>query len=151
MSRELPEPSDYAQNQLNLRPVTNEDFPTLCFIDAQCFPAELQSEPERFQTLLKEPGYHIFLAEEKAKPIGKAHIFLQEGHARLSDIAVLSAYQGLGFGKAIVSYCINFCLSKQRTRIDLDVEANNDNALKLYSHLGFKIKNAYDFWSIPSH
>ena len=151
MTRALKEPLGFTKAPLSLRPVTTEDFPTLCFIDAYCFPTELESKPERFHTLLSDPGYHIFLAEELAKPIGKAHIFLQEGHARLSDIAVLPTYQGLGFGKAIVSYCVNFCLSAGRAVIDLDVESNNENALKLYSHLGFKVNNAYDFWAISSH
>ena len=140
-----------SHTQLDYRTATLEDCATLCAIDTDCFPKEQHSPSERMHTFLNDPNYHIVLAEENGMPVAKAHILLDDNRGRLSDIAVLPHCQGRGLGKAIMSYCVNFCLSKQRTSIDLDVETNNVNALKLYKNAGFLIANAYDFWSISSH
>ena len=131
-----------------VRMATDNDIPALCAIDSACFPAAPPPEVERFYLLFKDTNYQLFIAQKGGQPIGKAHVHYQHDGTCLTDIAILPALQGQGFGSALLAHCINSCLSMNRSIISLDVETTNHQALNLYTRLGFVINNAYDFWNI---
>jgi len=136
-------------NSLVIRLATPADLPAICAIDGACFQQTLDDMSIRLHTLLHEPNYSVFIALKEGEPIGKAHIHLTSDGARLSDIAIIPPFQGQGLGTAVLTHCINYCLTAKQSNIVLDVETNNQLALRLYTRLGFVISNAYDFWSIP--
>lgn len=125
-----------------------DDIASLCAIDLACFPAKQKDMSARFLTLVNDSNYTLFLAFKDEVAIGKAHICWQEESTRFADIAITPRLQGRGFGNALLAYCINYALSISPLPITLDVETNNQNALRLYTRLGFEVSNAYDFWSI---
>ena len=149
MQRQQREPIITPNKSLLIRPATTTDLPALCAIDKACFPLPHPAMAIRFQQLLHDPNYTLFIAEKEGVVIGKVHLYWQQDSARLTDIAILPHVQGCGFGSVMLAYCINYCLTANRSTINLDVETTNKDALNLYLRLGFTINNAYDFWTIP--
>ena len=149
MQRLKNQPVAIDAQKLVIRLATTADIETLRTIDNACFPTEPPNMSDRLQYLLNDTNYKLFIIFKDGLPIGKAHVFEQQDNARLTDIGILPHLQGRGFGGYLLAHCINYCLSINQSNIILDVETNNQQALNLYTHLGFSIINAYDFWSIP--
>jgi ribosomal protein S18 acetylase RimI-like enzyme len=135
-------------SQLTFRAATPEDIPELCLLDKQCFPKKHGDLPMRFEHLLDDRTYEVYLAFHEKILIGKAHIRWQEHGATLSDIAISPQQQGKGYGSSLIAHCINHALSEGKPLLNLDVETHNKRALNLYTRLGFAVQNACDFWSI---
>jgi ribosomal protein S18 acetylase RimI-like enzyme len=136
------------QQVLSVRKAQEEDVATLCLLDLLCFPTQQNNLDKRLRSLIQDPQYTIFVAELNGVLIGKAHIHWQEDHARLTDIAITPQLQGLGFGTNLMSHCINYALKMGKSNLLLDVETSNQNALRLYTNLGFFSINSCDFWAI---
>lgn len=134
--------------ELTFRKATHSDIPVLKGLDEACFPERHGNLVERFEYLLEEREYLILLALQNNHPIGKAHIRWQPSGATLSDIAILPAQQGRGYGTGLITHCINLALVEGKPNINLDVETHNLKALNLYTQLGFLIQNACDYWTI---
>ncbi len=123
------------------------DVSTLCRLDETCFPGST-AMASRFETLLQDNHYHLFVALQDKVIIGKVHLRWQKGESFLSDLAVFPAYQGRGWGQALLNYCINYSISLGNSKLTLDVETSNAKALNLYLREGFTIVKATDFWNI---
>lgn len=138
---------DYKQT-LIFRDAISDDIPLLCEFDEACFPTKQLDATERFQHLIDGREYQIIIAYINNTPIGKAHLRWQSNGATLSDITIAPDQQGNGLGSSLITHCINLALSEGKPHLNLDVETHNERALKLYTRLGFVIKNACDYWSI---
>lgn len=149
MQRHSYEPILLTKQALIIRKATSKDIPALCSIDELCF-ANIQQDNmiERFTHLFEDGNYTILLALHDNQKVGKAHIRWQEEGALLSDIAIIPRYQGQGWGGELLANCINHALTLGKTKLDLDVETSNKNALSLYTRYGFKTVNAIDYWKI---
>lgn len=150
MQRNSFEPIFITRQALTIRKATVADIPALCAIDELCFAEVEENMPARFTSLLDDSNYSILLAFHHEKAVGKAHIRWQTDDAILSDIAITPRYQRQGWGSELLAYCINHALSLGKTKLALDVETSNQNALKLYTRHGFKTTNANDFWAIET-
>jgi len=133
---------------LQIRPACLDDMPTLCALDLACFPDQAADMEWRFRTLLNDPAYGLFVASYQGRLLGKAHIQWLEDSARFADIAIIPAMQNRGFGSALLSHCVNHALSLHKSNLLLEVATNNQNALNLYTKLGFTISNVCDYWVI---
>lgn len=151
--------SEYRMGRHQLQPVlspqlditfvnaSNQHIPDLKRIDKACFPTTSQIKP-RFSSLIEDRNYQLILACHQNNAIGKAHIRWNNKGAVFSDIGILPELQGRGYGNALLSHCINFALAEGKFELDLDVETRNNNALSLYTRLGFKLLNVCDYWTI---
>jgi ribosomal-protein-alanine N-acetyltransferase len=84
---------------------------------------------------IKHDYVHIYVYEENNKVLGFIQI---EEHFEITDIiniAVDKDYQGKGIGKELIQYIIDNTKSE---KIMLEVKANNDPAISLYTNMGFK-------------
>lgn len=134
---------------IHIRLANTEDIPTLCALDDACFPNKKIDPVAHFQGLFTTPNCEIFVIQYKSKIMGKAHVFREPHGVRLTDIAVFPHAQGSGYGTTLIKYCIKHASEKKRSKVILDVETHNKNALKLYTRLGFSITNAHEYWLAP--
>jgi len=132
-----------------IRGAITADIPTLCKIDEISFPKKKVDPETLFQGLLCTPNCNIFVLTQHNEVVGKAHLFTETDRVRITDIGVLPEARGQGFGSALIKKCINHALIRNKTRIVLDVETTNENALKLYNGLGFNVVNSHDYWITP--
>ena len=61
-------------------------------------------------------------------------------HVLTSGMAVLKEYRGIGIGKALMNYVINWAKTQNYEKISLSVFSTNAPALNLYQKFGFKIE-----------
>jgi RimJ/RimL family protein N-acetyltransferase len=84
----------------------------------------------------------IFVAESEGLLIGFVMIYGQDmrvySKTRNIAIAVIKKYWGLGVGSALMSQAIDWSKKNKVHRLELDVWANNDSAIRLYEKFGFK-------------
>ena len=83
-----------------------------------------------------------FVAVDVAgRVVGWADIFPAWAHAVAHcgtlGMGVLPVYRGQGIGKRLLQACITKAWSKGLTRIELEVRADNELAIRLYQSLGF--------------
>ncbi|WED42747.1 GNAT family N-acetyltransferase [Legionella cardiaca] len=149
MQRNSYEPFLMPSQKLDIRKATIDDIPTLCSIDAACFPGQQENMTIRFNILFNDSNYTLLIAYYKKEVVGKAHIHWQGSRVIFSDIAVLPKFQKQGLGGELLTYCINHALSAGKNHLALDVETSNRNALSLYTRHGFKTVNISDYWMIP--
>lgn len=149
MERESLKPILGVAQNLFIRKANIKDISVLSHLDEICFKVPKEGIKERFNYLLTNSHYILFLAFLQNKAIGKAHLFHEKNEtATLSDIAILPKYQKQGFGAELLTHCINFALEQEYFKLNLDVETNNNQALNLYTRHDFKIKKITDYWSI---
>ncbi len=138
-------------NPASIRAATPADVPIMCVIDEACFTNKKPDPEALFHGLLETDNCNLFVLTDEGEVVGKAHAFTESDRVRLTDIAVLPKAQGQGFGKALIRHAVNHALVRNKTRIFLDVETKNENALKLYQSLGFNIINTHDYWITPEN
>ena len=133
----------------NIRLATLKDLNKICEIHQLCFPEPNSNLSNYFGSLMVEDNYRVFLIENNEKIVGKTHLRVQNDIVFLADLAVLPSAQGQGFGTKLIQYSIQKLTLEKYTALVLDVETQNQQALNLYSRLGFKISNKHDYWKTP--
>lgn len=90
----------------------------------------------------KNSGSLMLIAVQEGQPIGHAVIcpLFPAGNLEtawfLKDIYVQASARGQGVGKALVKACGAETRRRRGTRLDLTVDAGNDDARKLYERMG---------------
>lgn len=91
-----------------------------------------------------EEGYHFFLVENNAAPIGYISIGKKaDGDYFLSKFYMEIAEQGKGFGKTAFAQMVNEFPDMKTIR--LQVNRRNFKSINFYFKLGFIIEDAKDF------
>ncbi|NLN50916.1 MAG: GNAT family N-acetyltransferase [Acholeplasmataceae bacterium] len=83
--------------------------------------------------------YHLFVCQKDEK-IGFIILWESDFNGQIIDLVVKEKYRGLGYGKALLTYAVNFFEEIQVKQVSLEVNSTNQKALKLYLNNGFEIK-----------
>ena len=108
--------------------------------DEITYTAEDQAE---FLRVKAESGNEIeILAEVDGVPVGSAGIGCVGKHDKTKHraefgISVDQAYWGLGIGRALTEACIECAKAAGYAQLELEVVADNTNAIALYESVGF--------------
>lgn len=82
-----------------------------------------------------------FMAVEAGKVVGWADIFPSWAHAVAHcgslGMGVLVEHRGRGIGRRLLEACLAKAWAKGLTRIELEVRADNERAIRLYKAAGF--------------
>lgn len=91
------------------------------------------------QKIVLDKGGFIFLAQYDRNIVGTITLKkLDAFNFELLKLGVNSNYQGLGIGKKLVTYCIDFCKKQLAEKIILETNLKLESAIDLYKKLGFK-------------
>jgi ribosomal protein S18 acetylase RimI-like enzyme len=82
---------------------------------------------------------HVVLLEEQVIGWSMAHRTGEEfrQHCGTLFVGILPEYRGLGIGRELLRTTLETAWDKGMTRVDLQVYADNTNAIRLYRQLGF--------------
>ncbi|KAF2957232.1 hypothetical protein AS159_09380 [Thermotoga sp. Ku-13t] len=64
----------------------------------------------------------------------------EKGEFYLSNFAIYPQYRGKGFGKEMLEYCLDWAKKLGCSTMRLDVEKDNEIAMRLYSKMGFEVE-----------
>ena len=95
-------------------------------------------EHNRKETL--EQKEYIYLFFENNEMVGASMV----KNAEIDLLFVNIKHQGKGYGKKILEFTINRGLEQNATSVNLNALASNENALRLYKNIGFKVVQAQD-------
>lgn len=148
MRRSKKNQEQYEPSPIVFRQATELDIDTIITMDRACFSSPSLSLESRIHSILVDTDYYIGIAGFKGQTIGKIHLQFTDNKATIYDFAILPAFQGQGLGSIVLKQAINLCLIKGIELIELDVESENKNAVKLYEKSGFDVIIGYDFWQV---
>lgn len=148
MERHIHHPVLLPHTRTTFRLARVADAKEILNINKLCFPEQEDQLEYRLTGLLNDRHYDIMLLERDGQVLGKAHMRYHDKTVTFSDIGVIPEFQGQGLGTELLAHCVNYSLQEGCTLMNLDVETQNTNALKLYTRLGFEVTNAADYWQI---
>ncbi len=99
---------------------------------------------------MRDAQSRIYIATLDETPVGKLDVTLGTDEAYIAGVGVLPMYQGRGYGRRMIAQAVHDVLALRQTRIALEVETNNKNALSLYQSCGFKEVSSFDYYSLLS-
>ena len=108
---------------------------------------------------LENPENHYYIIYHENKIAGYSKITLNtfnkniksQNVTYMSRLYLLKEFYGLGLGKELFDFNIDFSKQNQQTGIWLAVWTENEKAIKFYTKMGFKIAGAYDFRISETH
>lgn len=79
---------------------------------------------------------HILFANDQ--PAGLAFMSLRPGVSRVAGMGIATAWRGQGAGRWLMEKLVEESASRGETHMQLEVIAQNERAIRLYEHFGFK-------------
>ncbi|MBP1772140.1 MAG: putative acetyltransferase [Holophagaceae bacterium] len=99
---------------------------------------------DRLREVIRENVAHDaaqVVALDEGRVVGWCDIFPRWApavrHCGILGMGVLPAYRGRGIGRQLLAACIAKAFSQGITRIELEVRADNQRAIRLYERMGF--------------
>ena len=86
-------------------------------------------------------GYECWIARSATNTgvlLGYFLMMLSPGESHLLNITVVSAYQGQGFGRQLLTYAATIARAHQALAMLLEVRPSNAKAFRVYRHIGFE-------------
>jgi len=135
---------------LNIRIAEMSDLPAILRLYAQPdfdngeIPT-LDKAEQLFDRIQSYPNYHIYVAVNGADIVGTFALLIMDnlGHQGVSSgvveyVAVDSAWQGKGVGKAMMHFAMECCRKAGCYKIAVSANLKRKHALRFYESLGFK-------------
>ena len=135
--------------ELQLRPGRPEDITDLAHMDELCFGVSVEAVKHWMDHDLADSNRRVFLATLGPVKIGKINVLLNEVETYISGFCVLPEYRRQGYGKIILTRTLEQLVAEDRHNISLEVATENEHALSLYEHCGFRTITAYDYYRLP--
>ena len=132
---------------LTLQPARRQDLEMLVHILAASFDDAEEEVRAGIARNLADPSEQYYLAYLDGTPIGSIRSSIVGNDAYLYGFGVLPAYRGRGLGREILSRMIETLSAANHSRIGLEVETDNRNALGLYLSCGFREVTTYGYYA----
>jgi len=124
---------------ISVRPATSEDLPAILEIERESHP-EPWSEIH-FQKEMDTPYSRVLVLtddETDSVVLGYLVYWLQAEGTSLLNVTVAPKWRGLGLSRILLNAMINETVREEIPRIILEVRASNEQAIRVYDHIGFK-------------
>ncbi|MBB2479403.1 GNAT family N-acetyltransferase [Bacillus sp. APMAM] len=135
------------EQQIVIRKSTDNDLETEIQLDVECFGFKEEEARNHSKRIRKENTQSYYIIEEDQQPVGKIRVQHLNGEAWIYGFAIFQKYQGKGIG----SKALKRIIREQHALgypIFLEVETENENALKLYQSCGFKTVDGQDYYQL---
>lgn len=125
------------------RPMTLHDIPAVHTLELALFPADAWPL-EMFLTEIAHPSRAYIVLETPASDTEPAQVIGYAGCMSLADtadvqtIAVAPAYEGRGYGRAMLDYLAKEARARGAEKIMLEVRSDNPRAQDLYRRNGYQ-------------
>jgi putative acetyltransferase len=142
-----------SQKRITIRPLRLSDvddiyeimhMPNVLWGTAVLPSKTLESWRQTIEGWVTNEHWHVFVAEVDTKVVGIISLEVCKGRERhIGDIvmAVHDAYQGQGIGKMLMLTITDLADNwLNLVRLELDVYADNERAIRLYQQFGFEIE-----------
>jgi ribosomal protein S18 acetylase RimI-like enzyme len=129
---------------VTLRRAVPEDEPVVRSLLREAFDGE---PPEQ---VLDRHGDATHVVERAGEPVGTIRLSIHGEVGAVYGFAVHPAVQGQGVGRDVLGRACRQLYESGCTRITLEVETENEQALGLYTSTGFVAEAGEDYWALPT-
>ncbi|WP_409289406.1 GNAT family N-acetyltransferase [Peribacillus sp. SCS-37] len=131
---------------VHMRPAADSDRDLEIELDVQCFGFKREEAVRHHSRTRDESSSQSYIIENEGNPVGKARISWPGGkQVWIYGFAILPDFQGRGIGREVLRQIISRESGAGRD-IFLEVEAENANALGLYTSCGFVSFSSQDYY-----
>jgi ribosomal protein S18 acetylase RimI-like enzyme len=130
-----------------IRNATAGDAEISIRLDVLCFSMSEKDAAMFYKQTAADQEQTSFIIEYHGIPAGKVRIQTEGQESWIYGFAILPEFQGRGIGKTVLSRIIGM-ERKQERDIFLEVAAENNNALKLYTSCGFIPLESQDYYEL---
>jgi len=103
---------------------------------------------EILSKIINHDNCHQYCSEYEGTRIGLGSAYFDQQKASIYGLGIIPEYQAKGFGIELLVLMIKDLARRGFETIEIEVESNNENALKLYKKCGFEITCAYEYHSL---
>jgi mycothiol synthase len=129
---------------ITLRTAQRDDVATLM----RLFTAGFGSAPSDLAERLVERDTRTLVAERDGRIIATLRMHHDHDRGDVYGFVVDPPLQGRGIGRDVLRRVCRQLRAEGATLVGLEVEAQNDNAIRLYTSLGFEPVTTEDYWAI---
>jgi mycothiol synthase len=107
-------------------------------------------ELENTRAITKAPGFRpdgLVLAYRDGRCVGYCRNDVHESRGEVSLIGTVKAARGIGLGRALLRWGVDWVERHTAKPVTLMVDGENENALRLYRSEGFDVVNTRRVWS----
>lgn len=125
---------------MEVRKATIADMPELLKVEEACFGIEKFS-PETVMAFVVRDDAFVVVAEEGHEVRGSAMCMFSkaQGEGRVASVAVLPQFRNQGIGRRLLTECEKQFSGHALRRFSLEVDAENEPAISLYTTKGYEI------------
>jgi ribosomal protein S18 acetylase RimI-like enzyme len=132
--------------RVSLRTAQTDDIADLLRILSSGFGAA----PHDLATRLIETGARTLVIDRDGQAVGTMRVTLDGVIGGVYGFAVEPHHQRQGIGRDALRRACRELRAEGATEVDLEVEVDNDNALALYTSLGFEAVVTEDYWMLAA-
>ncbi|TDL30904.1 GNAT family N-acetyltransferase [Jeotgalibacillus sp. S-D1] len=128
-----------------IRPARKEDKELEITLDMEAFGSTREDAEKHWTQFSSERRQSFYIIEHEGKSVGKVRLQRIGNELWIYGFSILPSFQGKGIGKsALQQVLVNESVSKRA--IHLEVQADNQHALELYTSCGFEVYHAQDYY-----
>lgn len=121
-----------------IRKAEPEDMPALLKLERLCFRRNPYRK-EQIEWFLASPRAIAFLSFRNDTAVGSMMLSLSGAQGRVVSLGVHPSWRGKGVAKELMEAAEDWFLKSGATEIVLEVKVDNQEAIRLYSSLGYQI------------
>ncbi len=121
---------------MNIRPATVDDILAIVALENEVFKESL-GESFLYDEMMLNPFSHIVIGEVDQHMVGYIGLRV-DVKAEIMNFAVFPREQKKGYGKALLTYALDYLKAHHVKTLSLEVRESNHVAQHLYTSFGFK-------------
>lgn len=121
-------------------------FILACICEAFGLPLTRLDDDELEELARRNPGTMVI--ERAGEPVGTVRLSRDVTGADIYGFAVVAKWRGHGIGRQVLSQIVSELLAEGVDRVGLEVETENDGALRLYQRCGFERAGTEDYYAV---
>lgn len=129
-----------------LRKARPEDLEEVITVHRQVFNDNYAETKGLIQSRLLSDTREQYLAVLQGKTIGMLATNSADEDVSIFGLGIIPEYRGRGYGRELLGSVVESLLLAGRSRITIEVDSDNTNALMLYKKMGFYIEVAYEYY-----
>ena len=140
-------------SELSLRLTGREDIPELAAQNALYFGGDAAGHEMALREATPTPegspeGRWTYLAQAGGMVVGKVDVSIYDNNAWIYGLGIRPECRGRGLGRALLAVTLALLAKRNPQRVLLEVEADNERALGLYTASGLQMVAAYDYYEL---
>lgn len=143
------EQGDAAEGGISLKPASSDDLEALSALAGEIFQDDPSVHRSMFEKSFASDEISILEAWRKDRCVGLTRIVWSDTPPNICTFGIRPDCRKQGLGEAFLGLLLNHIAAKGYVEAGLDVNSENDAALRLYQRKGFLVRVQVNYYALP--